>query len=156
MTRIPLRKLTSLTRSEWADLARAQLALLAAQAAVWTRPTGQLVAGADGPAGRPERGADRPERMGPTGRARDLALAVGRAAERGLFRPQCLVRALALQRLLAREGLGAARVRVGVRLAGARFDAHAWVEHEGEVLGDRTDYVATFSPLTDVRAVERP
>jgi hypothetical protein len=150
MPSLPLRKLTSLTRSEWADLARAQGALLAAQLAVWMRPTGQLVGGAtpatDDPAPRP---------VADLRRARCLALAVERASERGLFRPRCLVRAIALQRLLARAGLEAARVRVGVRLADEQFHAHAWVEHEGEVLGDRREYVATFAPLTDVQTLER-
>src|SRR5690348_17897709 len=47
-----LHKLASLSPREWVDLLRAQVALLAAQVLVWTRPTGRLVShagSADGP-----------------------------------------------------------------------------------------------------------
>jgi hypothetical protein len=46
----------------------------------------------------------------------------------------CLRRAVALRRLLQRRGVPAV-VRFGVR-GGERFEAHAWVEVDGAVLGD--------------------
>ena len=74
------------------------------------------------------------------------ARAVHRAARYGLFRPRCLTRALALQRLLARRGWPAS-LHVGVRRDRGALLAHAWVELDGAVLGDSPEHVATFVPL---------
>lgn len=117
---------------------------------VWTRPRGQLVTSsastraAPGSIARADPRADR------------LALAVGRAAENGVFRPLCLVRAVALNRLLERHGIHGSRVRIGVRMRGGRFAAHAWVEYHNRVLGDLDEHVGTFAELTDVRMVDAP
>jgi len=83
------------------------------------------------------------------------ALAVERAAEYGVFRPNCLVRALALQRLLESRGFRGSTVRVGTRLQRGRFTAHAWVEYEGHVLGDRDWHVQRFSPLAPLEVSHR-
>src|SRR5581483_7029840 len=90
-----LGKLAKLSPPEWLELAEAQIALLSAQLLVWTRPTGRLVAGT-----APERAPAEPPTGSPDPRATRWALAVARAAEHGLFRPYCLVRAVALHRLL--------------------------------------------------------
>lgn len=45
----------------------------------------------------------------------------------------CLCKAVALQRLLSRNG-HASDLRIGVRLAGAEFSAHAWLEANGQIL----------------------
>lgn len=90
---------------------------------------------------------------GPSGdpdRARQLALAVGRAAEHGVFRPRCLARSLALRDLLARHGIDGSEIRVGVRHDRGRFLAHAWVTWHDEVLGDRADWVARFTEVDDL------
>ena len=123
-----LRSAAALPPAERRALARAQAALLGAQLRVWTRPAGSLVR--PGPA-EPERPAERDAE-----RARALAAAVDRAARAGLFRPACLVRALALHRLLLRDGIPGARIRLGVRRDGSGLAAHAWVEVNGAVLGD--------------------
>jgi hypothetical protein len=138
-----------LPRDARADLLAAQWALLAAQCAVWTRPRGTLV-GSVGRSGaaRPTPHAER--------RAQELALAVTRAAGYGLFRPQCLVRALALVRMLDARGLAGARVRVGVAKEGAAFSAHAWVEYGDLLLGDRPERVGAYVPLPGVEVLSRP
>jgi hypothetical protein len=82
--------------------------------------------------------------------ARRLALAIVRAARFGVFRPQCLVRSVALSRMLTRRGIGGAIVRVGVRRTSGEFLAHAWVELAGETLGDADEHVGTFVPLTNL------
>jgi hypothetical protein len=92
-----------------------------------------------------------PENTGDRTRARELAVAVSRAAEHGLFRPFCLVRAIALQTMLAARGIRGSVVRVGVRNQEGRFTAHAWVVWRDEVLGDRADHVATFTEVDDLR-----
>lgn len=135
-----LRSAAALPPAERRALARAQAALLGAQLRVWTRPPGSLVrpgaAAAPGPAA--ERDA---------GRARALAEAVDRAAAAGLFRPACLVRALALHRLLLRDGVPGARIRLGVQRDGNGLAAHAWVEVDGAVLGDDGRRAPRFHPL---------
>ncbi|HEX5580611.1 MAG TPA: hypothetical protein VFX39_03475, partial [Gemmatimonadaceae bacterium] len=93
-------------------MAAAQGVLLAALLRARFRPTGQLVAPA-APAAPASRAAptesDPPEaqaalemRAAVVGRA---TRAIDRASRRGLFRPTCLVRSLALVRLLERWGV---------------------------------------------------
>jgi len=144
-------KLARLSPREWAELLEAQLALLSAQLMVWTRPRGRLVTSTGSvPDGR----ETTPAAANP--RAARLALAVGRAAENGVFRPLCLVRAVALNRMLERHGIHGSRVRIGVRMRGGRFAAHAWVEYHDRVLGDLDEHVETFAELTDVHVVDTP
>lgn len=140
-----LSKLASLNEGERRDLMRAQLALLRAQVAVWTRPHGRLVRPTRAPAALPDEGAYRT--------ARRLADAVSLASRRGVLRPNCLVRSLALARLLERERVPGWLVRIGVRERTGRFEAHAWVELGGEVLADSSEHVASFERLADVRLV---
>lgn len=135
------RKISSLTPRDWGDLVRAQWALLVAQTIVRRRPIGSLAT-----AGPATREADR----GRLPEARRLALAIVRAARFGVFRPQCLVRSVALSRMLEQRGIQGGLVRVGVRRTGGEFLAHAWVELAGETLGDADDHVGTFVPLTNL------
>jgi hypothetical protein len=139
-------KLLRLSGREYADLVMAQLALCVAQLRVWARPRGRLVV-ATSPAPAPAAGS------GDAVAAR-LARAVSRAARFGLFRPQCLVRAVALNQMLEARGIRGSQIRIGVRWLDGQFQAHAWVEYEGRVLGDREDFVTAYSPLTDVRLVD--
>ena len=140
-----LSKLASLNEAERGELVRAQLALLRAQVAVWTRPHGRLVRAAREPTGLPD------ERASHT--ARRIAGAVSLVSRRGMFRPNCLVRSLALARLLEGAQVPGWHVRIGVRERTGRFEAHAWVELGGEVLADSTEHVASFERLADVRLV---
>ncbi len=144
-----LGKLAKLSLREWRELVEAELALFSAQLLVWMRPTGRLVAGtvpASTPAAEPE--------CSPDPRAARWALAVERAAEHGLFRPLCLVRAVALHRLLERHGIHGSRIRIGVRLQDGRFAAHAWVEHRARALGEDAERVGAFAELADVQLVD--
>ena len=141
-----LRKLGSLSGAAWRDLVAAQVALLRAQWRVWRAPTGTLVARA--PAADSAGPGDRD-------RAHAVALAVSRAAEHGLFRPFCLVRALALQSLLTARGIQGSSVRVGVRRHHGEFTAHAWITWHGEVLGDSPTHVARFVEVEDLRVLAK-
>lgn len=60
---------------------------------------------------------------------------VALASRHGLVAGTCLSRSLAVMRLLAREGLVAGRLRLGVGLENGALGAHAWVEFAGLPLG---------------------
>jgi hypothetical protein len=131
--------------SEFRDMALAQWAILEARLALWTRPRGELLRLSEAESVEAPSGSE--------DRARALALATMRAARFGLGRPRCLVRALALHRLLSRSGIRGSRIRIGVRGAGDSFQAHAWVVWGDTVLGDDLNHVSQFMIMTDGSAV---
>ncbi len=92
---------------------------------------------------------------GDPARASAIGLAVERAAAHGLFRPFCLVRAMALRELLLSENILGASIRIGVRRQNGEFQAHAWVLWGTTVLGDRPAHVATFTEVDDLRVLGR-
>jgi hypothetical protein len=140
--RYRLSKLVGLNAVELLQLARAQWLLLWVHLLLRVVPRGQLLR----PEGWPELAGRPGEEVEAS--ARRLALAIERAAEHGIFRPTCLVRAVALQRWLQSRGIRGGRVRVGVRLRGGEFAAHAWVELGELVLGDAEWHVRGFTPLS--------
>jgi len=160
-----LQRLVTLGPRDWAELVQAQGALIWAQVLVWMRPTGRLVSSDQAPgdhtapatrataAGSAAASTEAPA-MDP--RAPRLALAVGRAAENGLFRPLCLVQAVALHLMLEHRGIAGSRIRIGVRMRQGRFAAHAWVEYHGAVLGDPAEIARGFDDLTGVRLLDAP
>ena len=136
--------------SDLAAFAWAQLELLRAQVIVWRRPIGRLITESTP---QPERaGEASPESVAQ--RAAGIARAVDRAARRGVFRPKCLVRSMALHRMLERSGIHGSVIRIGVRREGEELLAHAWVEHRGITLIDSPSAVATFVRLTDARLAD--
>ena len=64
-------------------------------------------------------------------------------------RNRCLVRSLMMMWMLRARG-EPAELRLGVRKRAGAFEAHAWTVSEGEVLADRPEAVAEFSPLTTI------
>lgn len=150
-----LHKLATLSPREWVDLLLAQVALLAAQVLVWTRPTGRLVshAGSADSGATPFQPTVAPALMD---RAQQLGLAVSRAGDYGVFRPLCLVRAVAVHRMLEGRRMHGSRIRIGVRMRRGRFGAHAWVEYGGQVIGDNIEHVESFAELAEVHLVDAP
>lgn len=128
----------------------AQLELLRAQMILWRRPIGRLITDSTAQGERTSRVVPRAAEQ----RALSLARAVDRAARRGVFRPKCLVRSMALHRMLERRGVQGTVIRIGVRREGAELLAHAWVEHMGIPLIDSPSAVAAFSHLTDARLAD--
>ena len=140
-------KLLSLGPRGWWDLTEAQYYVFRAQAQLRKRPLGSLVSRAKvlsltSPAGAID--ARRAE-------ARALARALDRVASHGFSRPLCLARSLALHYLLERRGIQGSEVRVGVRRAGTSLEAHAWVEWQGEVLGDDPLRINEFQQIDDLK-----
>lgn len=91
--------------------------------------------------------------------AQERAGQIVRAAqsvERNLpIRPNCLERSLALWWMLRLEGFPA-ELRIGARKGARGFEAHAWVEWDGQVLNDSADvhqhYARFDAPLAAARA----
>jgi hypothetical protein len=158
-TRYLLRKLSGLSIREIRELLEAQLALISAQRLVRRRPVGDLLrinaSASHEPAASPAVSSPSPSLPASADRARELALAVERAAENGVFRPACLVRALATQTVLEAHGIRGSRIRVGVRQHRGQFLAHAWVEYGALVLGDREGNVAAFADLAELDVAAR-
>lgn len=60
--------------------------------------------------------------------------------------PTCLERSLVLWCLLGFGGISS-ELRIGARKAASRFEAHAWVEFDGEVLNDGDGAYTQFYPF---------
>lgn len=140
-----------LSVSDLTAIAWAQLELLRSQVIVWRRPIGRLIAE---PPTQQEQQLGRVKPATLDGRAERIASAVDRASRRGVFRPKCLVRSMALHRMLERSGINGSVIRIGVRRNGDELLAHAWVEHQGVILIDSPAAVAVFSRLTDARLAD--
>jgi len=141
-----LAKIRKLTPSKARDIWRAQMELVAAGRIVKTQPVGELVAVS-------ERCQARTPRHDPE-LSRRLAWSVVQAARFGFYRPSCLVRSVAIQRMLDKQDLDVGQIRIGVRLTEGEFLAHAWVEQDGRILGDTWRHVRQFDPVTDMRLVK--
>ena len=80
---------------------------------------------------------------------------VAAGARYGVVHPSCLPDSLTLWYLLQKQNIPAT-LRIGVSKSSKKFEAHAWVEHEGSALNQTEDhhqhYVAfdnAFSDLSD-------
>jgi len=68
------------------------------------------------------------------------------AARRGPYRATCLPQSLTLWFFLRRQGIKS-DLRLGTRRDANRFEAHAWVECQGQVLNDSDDVSERFTPF---------
>ena len=80
----------------------------------------------------------RQSEVDPLPEAQRAAQMVNAAARRGPYDATCLRRSLVLWWLLRRRRI-ATDLRIGARIEGGDFSAHAWVEMEGTVLNDAPD-----------------
>ena len=118
-----LRKFISVPAADRVLLLRAAFVLAAVRLGLWLLPS-RSVLDAAACQGRP---APKRRPLASPVPAERLTWAI-RGAARYIPAATCLTQALALQWLLLRFG-HASRVHIGVRkAAGARFEAHAWVE----------------------------
>ena len=72
---------------------------------------------------------------------------VGWAARLHILPMTCLMRAFALRWMLARRGIPA-QIRIGASKSAAELHAHAWLEVEGQAVGEAEDVGDRFSVLT--------
>lgn len=80
----------------------------------------------------------------------DLGRAIDRAASFGFIRAECLVRSMALARLMEARGYVGAIVRVGVSRDSEKLLAHAWVEYNGTIVGDDEEKISKFNQLPGI------
>lgn len=71
---------------------------------------------------------------------------VGIAGRYHLHPMRCLQRALVLQWLLGRRSIRA-ELRIGARTEAGRLYAHAWLEHDGQPVGEPQGIANRFAPL---------
>jgi hypothetical protein len=133
---------------EVAELVTAQALLLSARRSLRRKPLGQLLRPVTAHA---ESGAPR-NAAASEAHIEHMATAIDRVTRFGLFRPTCLVRAIALERVTQQANVGAT-VRIGVRRRSETLLAHAWVECDGRVIGDDPARTRQFVPLHDFSAL---
>jgi hypothetical protein len=136
-----LRKLACLAPAERKLLGRALFLTAAIRLGLWMLPLGVLRRTLARAGRRKMALVDRTSSS-----AGNLALAVRRAA-RFVPRASCLTQALAVQYLLARQGMPST-LHLGVSKRDGNLAAHAWVERDGQVIacgGDCGDYVPLAS-----------
>jgi hypothetical protein len=81
------------------------------------------------------------------GKQLDLTCRMVRAAEHySPFPSSCLEQSLLLWYLLQRQGI-AASLRIGVRKDETKFEAHAWVEHNGVALNQADERHRHYAPF---------
>ena len=78
--------------------------------------------------------------------ARRIAWVIAVAARFGPYRANCLVRSLMLRFLLRCRGLEC-QLRIGSRRLEGRFEAHAWIVLNGQVINDQADIERRFVPF---------
>lgn len=94
---------------------------------------------------------------------REAALRVMRAVRsaelHGPAHPNCLERSMTLWWMLRREGVEG-ELHIGARKEAGRFEAHAWVELDGQVLNDGAEvhehYARFDAPLAAAAAAASP
>jgi hypothetical protein len=64
---------------------------------------------------------------------------VNSADRHGLIHATCLAKSLTLWWLLERQGIDA-HLRIGIRKDGEKFEAHAWVERDGDALNEPDEH----------------
>jgi hypothetical protein len=83
----------------------------------------------------------------PSPRVERLSRLVAHAYDRLPMPSTCLRRSLVVARLLTRRGV-AAQVKLGVRRSGVDLQAHAWVEANGQVVGEGDEGFSSLFPDT--------
>lgn len=136
-----MRKFWHLSFAEQALLLNAGCVLAAYRIALWVLPWRRLAVS------RPSRSTSRARRYS----VDRLEWAV-RTARRAIPRATCLTQALALHHFLARAGYESS-IHIGVAKASdGKFEAHAWVEHNGVTLLSSAHQVAHYSRLLALQA----
>ena len=136
-----LRRAARLSPAEWLAFFQAWSWLLFFDVALRLRPFPELQAFAARLSSSPAPASARTQEL-----LRILPLAVDRARTHHLYPMTCLRRALTLQKMLARRGLPA-ELKIGVRKEDGQLNAHAWVEYDGNLLGEPEKITEQYAVL---------
>ena len=79
--------------------------------------------------------------------AEHLRRLVGYSSQLHFLRITCLVRTLALRRMLGRRGIPA-QIRIGVNTTASVLKAHAWLEVAGTMIGEPEEIEEKFKVLS--------
>lgn len=134
-----LRRAARLSPAEWLAFFQAWSWLLFFDVALRLRPFPELQAFAARLTSLP---TPSPEQIASL--IRRLMVAVDRARYNHLYPMTCLRRALTLQKLLAKRGI-AVELKIGVRKQDGQLSAHAWLEFQGQPLGEAETITETFA-----------
>jgi hypothetical protein len=127
-----LRRFSALPAAAKGDFVRAALLLPLIRLSLWLRG---FRATQKSLQARGSRGVARlPEALA-TSEVQRVCRMVLAAGRHSLMRSTCLERSLALWWLLARRGI-TSQLRIGARKSDGQFAAHAWVERNGEAIGE--------------------
>ena len=139
-----LRKLRSASRlspTDWLLFIQAWLWLLVFDLGLHTCPFPVLQAFAARQASRPSLHPEQTENL-----ICSLRTTVDHARYNHLYSMTCLRRALTLQKMLAHRGI-ATELKIGVRKEAGQLSAHAWLEYQGQPLGEAEKITEHFAAL---------
>ena len=71
---------------------------------------------------------------------------IGYSAENSIFSATCLEKSLFSYFILGLYGINC-DLKIGVNNASQEFSAHAWIEHEGQILNDTPEVIKKISPF---------
>ncbi len=138
-----LRALLGLTRAEWGVLLQAWVLLLWVDLGLCLLPFPRLRAWA-APGGLAySRDIPAEEALA---QIRGIQSLVNSAANNHLYPMTCLRRSLVLQRMLRRRGI-LTELRLGVRKEDGQLQAHAWLEYQGQPVGEAEDLTEKYMGL---------
>jgi hypothetical protein len=127
-----LRRFSALPAAAQGDFVRAALLLPLIRLSLWLRGFRATQKSLQARGSKVAARLPEPLATGEAQRVCQMVLAAGRHS---LLGSTCLERALALWWLLARRGI-TSQLRIGARKSDGKFEAHAWVERDGEAIGE--------------------
>ena len=136
-----LRSASRLSFMDWVLFIQAWGWLLLFDIGLRTRPFTELQAFAARLASRPMLSSGQIENI-----LLSLRVAVDRARYNHMYPMTCLRRALTLQRLLAKQGVST-ELKIGARKDNGHLNAHAWIEYQGQTIGEPEEIREKFRPF---------
>jgi hypothetical protein len=141
-----------LSRAEWGGFLQAWTLLLAVDLGLRLLPFPRLRAWA-----APKSDAYSQNISDEAARAqiRQVRARVAQAARNHLYPMTCLRRSLVLQRMLRRRGIPT-ELRLGVRKEDGTLQAHAWLEYQGQPVGEAEDLGEKYAGLVNYSPGAKP
>ena len=136
-----IQKASQLSAADWASLIRAWILLLFFDVALRTSPFPRVQIYAAHLASRQIQLPGSNQSL-----INSLKIAVDRASYHHLYPMTCLRRALTLQKMLAQRNI-ATELKIGVQKTSGQFSAHAWLEFQGQPLGEPEKITEKFKAL---------